>query len=344
MHVHLFFCQNRKALLTTSCTDALELASLLCEVEPGDEVILASYGFVSTANAFALRGASLVFADSQPDHPNVSLESLETLITPRTRVIALTHYAGVAVDMDPLLALAAPQGIRVVEDAAQGVEAFYRQRSLGTMGDLGTLSFHETKNIQCGEGGMLIVNDPAFVNRAEIVWEKGTNRASFFRGEVDKYSWVDLGSSYAPSEIMGAVLWAQLENLEAIQARRMDRWTQFMDRLNPLETDGLAILPRIPEYAKHNAHIFYLVTRDLGERSRLIEHLKGRGIHAVFHYQSLHKSPYFTSKHRGHDLPNANRFSDCLVRLPLWPDLMPGQVDHICDEVLRFYGFPSSGS
>ena len=326
-----------KGLLTTSCTDALELSGLLCRLQPGDEVILPSFGFVSTANAFAIQGATLVFADSRADHPNVDLDSIAALLTPRTKVIAVTHYAGVAVDMDALLALTIPRGIVVVEDAAQGIEAFYKGRPLGTLGTFGTLSFHETKNIHCGEGGLLIVNQPTHVPRAEILWEKGTNRASFFRGEVDKYSWVDLGSSYTPSDIMAAVLWAQLQDLDEIQNRRMVRWERYRVELAELATRGWARLPCIPDYAQHNGHIFYLVVENLQRRTDLISHLREHGVNAVFHYQSLHHSPYFADRYRGPELTQADRYSDCLVRLPLWSDLPPEDQDQVIKTVLAWF-------
>ncbi|WP_306598492.1 dTDP-4-amino-4,6-dideoxygalactose transaminase [Geothrix sp. 21YS21S-2] len=328
----------RKALLTTSCTDALELAALACGIDPGDEVILASYGFVSTANAFALRGARLIFADSGPDHPNMAVASIADRVTEATRAIVVTHYAGVAVDMDPLLALADVRGIRVIEDAAQGVEATYKGRPLGSLGHLGALSFHETKNIQCGEGGLLMINAAELAARAEIMWEKGTNRAAFFRGEVDKYTWVDLGSSFSPPEITAAVLWAQLVDLDAIQVRRMEVWNRYHAALAPLEAAGHALLPRIPAHCVHNGHIYYLVLDSLATRTRLIEHLKAHGVNAVFHYQSLHRSPYFAPRHHGGPLPNSDRYSDCLLRLPLWPDLGPADQDAIIGAVAGFFG------
>ena len=336
------FFQQRYAvprcLMTTSCTDALELAALLCDLRPGDEVILPSYTFVSTANAFALRGAKLVFADSLPDHPNLDPAQVEALVTDRTKAIAPVHYAGVAVDMDPILALARQRDIRVVEDAAQAVEATYKGRALGTLGDLGAFSFHETKNIHCGEGGLLAVNDPALALRSEVLREKGTNRSAFFRGEVDKYGWVDIGSSFLPSDILAAVLWAQLEDLEAICARRMALWTRYRHELAPLQAGGHALLPTLPSFAQHNAHAFYLILPDEATRARLIAHLKGQGIMAVFHYQSLHKSPYFRDKHDGRELPHSDRYSDCLLRLPLFHDLSEEEQGRVVAEILAFFG------
>ncbi len=326
-----------RALLTTSCTSSLELASLACSLNPGDEVILASYGFVSTATAFAIRGATLVFADSGPDHPNVTVKSIAGLVTPRTRAIVVTHYAGVAVDMDPLMELARPLGIRVVEDAAQGIEATYKGRPLGTLGDLGTLSFHETKNIQCGEGGLLLVNDPAITDRMEIMWEKGTNRAAFFRGEVDKYTWVDLGGSFQPNETTAALLWAQLEAIEDIQGNRIAIWNRYHEALGTLEDRGDVQVPRVPPDCRHNGHIYYVVFPDLATRTRATNYLNSRGIAASFHYQSLHRSPYFAPRHAGGPLPWADHYSDCLLRLPLWSNLpLPDQV-RVIDAMLTFF-------
>ena len=327
-----------RCLLTTSCTDALELAALLLSIEPGDEVILPSFTFVSTANAFALRGARLVFADSLPDHPNLDPAPLEALVTPRTRAIVPVHYAGVAVDMDPILALARRRGLAVVEDAAQAVEATYRGRPLGTLGDLAAFSFHETKNIHCGEGGAVAVNRPDLVARAEILREKGTNRAAFFRGQVDKYGWVDVGSSFLPSDILAAILWAQLEQLDEIARNRVALWDRYHEALAPLEAGGLLRRPTLPAYAGHNAHAYYLVLPDEPTRGRLIAHLKAKEVLAVFHYQSLHRSAYFEGKHDGRPLPNADRYTDGLVRLPLFHDLKAVEQDRVIDAVLGFFG------
>jgi len=336
------FFQDRyqipKALLTTSCTDALEMSALLCGLEPGDEVLVPSYTFVSTALAFALRGARVVFVDSRADHPGMDEASLEALVTARTRAILPVHYAGVACDMDPILALASRHGLRVVEDAAQAVESTYRGRPLGTLGHMGAFSFHETKNIQCGEGGLIAVNDAALGPRAEILREKGTNRSAFFRGEVAKYNWVDMGSSYLPSDILAAMLWAQIEDLDKIQARRMAQWKRYRAGLAPLEARGDASLPSIPAFAGHNAHMFYLVCGDLAARSGLIAHLKAAGIHAVFHYQALHRSPFYAQLHDGRELPMADRFTDCLVRLPLYVELETVDQDRVIEAVLGFYG------
>src|SRR5436190_15236469 len=337
---HEFFEQKynfRKTLLTTSCTDALEMAAILSDIQPGDEVIMPSYTFVSTANAFVLRGAKIVFADSTSDNPNIDCDSLEELITEKTKVIVPVHYAGIACDMDVIMALAAKHDLLVVEDAAQAVDSFYKTRPLGGIGHLAAFSFHETKNVISGEGGMLAINDERFTDRAEIIREKGTNRSQFFRGEVDKYNWVDIGSSYLPSEIISAFLFAQLENLDRIQTKRKALWERYYAGLENLSGDFGVGLPFIDEFATNNAHMFYLVCTSSDERAGLIEHLKGAGIHAVFHYLSLHKSPFYESKHDGRTLPNCDRFSDCLVRLPLYYELTIEDVGKITSSVNDFY-------
>lgn len=326
-----------KVLLTTSCTDALEMTALLLDVRPGDEVIMPSYTFVSTANAFALRGAKIVFADSSPDHPNIDVNSIAGLITDKTKVIVPIHYAGVACKMDELMALANNSDVKVVEDAAQAIDAYYKNEPLGTIGALGTLSFHETKNIISGEGGALFINDQGFADKAEIIWEKGTNRAAFFRGEVDKYGWVDVGSSFLPSDIISAFLYAQLEHLEEIQDRRMKMWNRYHKNLVEAGVDNYLSLPIIPDYAQHNGHIYYLVTNTPEERTVLLKHLKAKGVDAVFHYQSLHKSKYFKESYKGGELQNADRFSECLLRLPLFFELKDDQIDNVCDEIRAFY-------
>jgi dTDP-4-amino-4,6-dideoxygalactose transaminase len=327
----------KKALLTTSCTDAIEMAALLLDIGEGDEVIAPSYTFVSTVNPFVLRGAKIVFADSRGDEPNLDVSGVEKLITKRTKAIVPVHYAGVAVDMDPLLDLAKKHRLHVVEDAAQAIDSFYKKKPLGSLGSLAAFSFHETKNIISGEGGMLVVNDEAMIKRAEIIREKGTNRSAFFRGEIDKYGWVDIGSSFLPSEVIAAFLFAQLENLDQIQEKRRKIWEHYFERLKPLNEQGKVHLPVIPSYATNNAHMFYLVCKNLEERNGLIAHLKNAGIYAVFHYLSLHKSPYYASRHDGRDLPNCDRYSDCLVRLPFFYDLSDAEVEEICDEVHQFY-------
>jgi dTDP-4-amino-4,6-dideoxygalactose transaminase len=311
----------KKCLLTTSCTDALEMAAILCNIESGDEVIIPSYTFVSTANAFVLRGAKIVFADSRPDHPGIDEEKIEALITKKTKVIVAVHYAGIACDMDRIMGLSQKYNLLVVEDAAQAVDSYYKGRPLGGIGHFGCFSFHETKNIQCGEGGMLVINDERFIKRAEIIWEKGTNRAEFFRGEVNKYGWVDIGSSFLPSEITAAFLYAQAENLDDIQSRRKKIVELYENNIYKLLKGFRFTTPVIPGYAVNNWHMYYLVSQSGEERNNLISYLRERGIHAVFHYLSLHSSPYFTNKHDGRSLPNSDRYSECLVRLPLYYEL-----------------------
>jgi dTDP-4-amino-4,6-dideoxygalactose transaminase len=322
-----------KCLLTTSCTDALEMAALLLDIQPGDEVIMPSYTFVSTANAFVLRGAKIVFADSSADSPNMDAEEIEALITTRTKAIVPVHYAGIACDMDKIMALAEKWGIFVVEDAAQAIDSYYRGRPLGGIGHLAAFSFHETKNIIAGEGGMLVINDPRFEKRAEIIWEKGTNRTAFFRGEVDKYGWVDVGSSFLPSEVVAAFLWAQLEHLEQIQEKRCQLWRHYQQALAPLASAGKLSLPHLPAYATNNAHMFYVVCNSSAEQERLLAHLKERGILAVFHYLSLHKSPFYTEKHDGRTLAWSDHYSERLVRLPMYFELKTEEVDLIGEAI-----------
>ena len=322
----------KKCLLTTSCTDALEMAAILCDIQPGDEVIVPSYTFVSSALAFVRAGAKIIFADSMADNPNIDAETIESLITPRTKVIVPVHYAGVACDMDRIMEIANRHNLIVVEDAAQAIDSYYKGRPLGSIGHLSAFSFHETKNIIAGEGGMLCINDDRFIRRAEIIWEKGTNRAEFFRGEVNKYGWVDTGSSFLPSEVIAAFLWAQLENLDDIQSRRKHLWELYYTSLLPI-TNSLSpnlALPNLPEYATNNAHMFYLVCNSLEQRTALIKHLKDNGVLAVFHYLSLHSSPYYLDKHDGRALPECDRYADCLVRLPMYYDLQDEEVINIC--------------
>lgn len=326
-----------KALLTTSCTDALEMAAILCDLQPGDEVIAPSYTFVSTVNAFVLRGAKIVFADSEAATPNVDVSLLESLVTSRTRAIVPVHYAGMACEMDPLLDLARRHDLLVVEDAAQGIESFYKGRPLGSLGTFGAFSFHETKNIISGEGGMLTINDASYAARAEIIREKGTNRSAFFRGEVDRYSWVDVGSSFLPSEIVAAFLCAQLENLERIQGRRLEIWRRYAELLAPLGDEDRLRLPVVPEHATNNAHMFYVVCNDLEERTGLISHLKAEGIMSVFHYLSLHRSPFYEGRHDGRELPNADRFTDCLLRLPLFYEMTDDDVERVGRSIVAYY-------
>jgi len=329
-------CQNffeekygfKKALLTTSCTDALEMAAILANIEPGDEVIVPSFTFVSTAIAFVRQGAKIIFADSYENNPNIDANKIEALITDKTKAIVPVHYAGVACDMDKIMELADKFNLLVIEDAAQAIDSYYIgndnvKRSLGSIGHLAAFSFHETKNIISGEGGMLTINDDRFINRAEVIWEKGTNRSEFFRGEVNKYGWVDTGSSFLPSEIIAAFLWAQIENIDVIQDKRKTLWNCYFQNLFQSE---FIQLPLIPEYATNNAHMFYLTTKNIDVRNALILRLKENGFHAVFHYISLHSSPYYNEKHDGRSIINADMFTECLVRLPLFFELEENEV------------------
>lgn len=330
-----------KCLLTTSCTDALEMAAILLNILPGDEVIMPSYTFVSTANAFILRGAKVIFADSRLDHPGINEDMIESLITDRTRAIVPVHYAGVACDMDKIMRLAEKYGLFVVEDAAQAIDSYYIdkngiKKSLGTIGHLAAFSFHETKNIISGEGGMLAINDPQFEARAEIIWEKGTNRSAFFRGEVDKYGWVDMGSSFLPSELNAAFLYAQLEHLDNIQRKRLAIWNRYNDGLKNV-CDSLEIRrPRIPDYATNNAHMYYLVCKNGHQRKRFIKTLKDQGVLSVFHYLSLHKSRFYADKHDGRNLYSTDHYAECLVRLPFYYELTEGQQDYILNVINSF--------
>lgn len=357
-------CQNffekqygfKKALMTTSCTDALEMAAILCDIKPGDEVIAPSYTFVSTVLAFVRQGAKIVFCDSCKDNPDIDPDRIETLVTPRTRVIIPVHYAGVACDMDRIMDIARRYNLLVVEDAAQAIGSYYKGRPLGSIGHFGCFSFHETKNIIAGEGGLLTINDERFIRRSEIIWEKGTNRSEFFRGEVNKYGWIDTGSSFLPSELISAFLWAQIENIDTIQARRKAIWEQYYAGLRPIADKGLITLPDIPAYATNNAHMFYIVCRSLEERSAFIAHMKQNGIQAVFHYLSLHRSGFYLTHPDsrpdncqeiervgdeeqvvGLHLPNCDRFADCLVRLPLFYELTDEEVKRILDSCHSFF-------
>lgn len=325
----------QKALLTTSCTDALEMCAMLANIEPGDEVIVPSYTFVSSALAFVRQKAKIVFADSYSDNPNIDPEIIENLITDKTKAIVVVHYAGIACDMQKIMNIADKYNLIVIEDAAQAIDSYYTfdngtKKALGSIGHLGAFSFHETKNIVSGEGGMLTVNDERFINRAEIIWEKGTNRSQFFRGEINKYGWVDTGSSFLPSEIISAFLWAQLENLESIQKRRLEIWNRYYEGLKNNEN---FTLPVIPEFATNNAHMFYVVCKDLAFRTELIKQLKNNDILAVFHYLSLHKSEYYKGNHDNRNLVNSDRFEDCLLRLPLFYELTEEQQKKVIDTI-----------
>lgn len=331
----------KKTLLTTSCTDALEMAAILADIKEGDEVIVPSFTFVSTALAFVRQGADIVFADSYSDNPNIDADQIEALITEKTKAIVVVHYAGVACDMDKIMSIANKHGIIVIEDAAQAIDSYYiskdgTKKALGSIGHLSAFSFHETKNIISGEGGMLCINDDRFIQRAEIIWEKGTNRSQFFRGEVDKYSWVDTGSSFLPSEIISAFLWAQIENMRDIQDKRIKIWNRYYEGLSSFEPVSIKKpkLPLIPAYATNNAHMFYLVCDNVDDRTKFIQHLKDKGILSVFHYLSLHKSSYYEKySTRKSELPNPDMFSDCLVRLPLFYELTDEQVEYIINTI-----------
>ena len=331
------YSKNSYPLLTTSCTHSLEMSALLLDIKEGDEVIMPSYTFVSTANAFLLRGAKIIFCDSQKDNPNLDVTHLESLITNKTRVIVPVHYAGVSCNMDRLKKIAKKNNLLIVEDAAQGIGAYYKDIPLGTIGDFGCVSFHDTKNISCGEGGAIFINNLLYRESSDIIREKGTNRASFFRGEVDKYGWRAIGSSYLPSDILAAKLLAQFEELELITNMRIKVWNNYFSHFKKLEDAGKVKLPKIPKFAKHNGHIFYLICDSLKERSSLIKYLKVKNISAFFHYLSLHNSHYFKDLYTGDDLVNANYFSDCLIRLPIYPNLKNEIQKKIINSVFSFY-------
>jgi len=328
----------KKTLLTTSCTDALEMCALLINIIPGDEVIIPSYTFVSTALVFARQGAKVVFADSSPLNPNIEIGDIEARITDKTKAIVPVHYAGIAVDMDEIMRLANKYDLYVIEDAAQSIDSFYYKKPLGGIGHLGVMSFHETKNITSGEGGLLIVNDDKFIDRAEIIWEKGTNRSSFFRGEINKYGWVDIGSSFLPSELNAAFLYAQLLQIEIIQQKRISIWETYYKRLKKLENEGKIKLPYIPEFATNNAHMFYLLCNSEEERTRLIKYLKEKGIQTVFHYLGLNNSLFYQMHYK--DIPYlrySDYYTDCLLRLPMYTSLLPEEIEYIIQNIFAFY-------
>lgn len=326
-----------KALLTHSCTAALEIAAILADIQPGDEVIMPSYTFVSTANAFVLRGAVPVFVDIREDTLNINEQLIEQAITPRTKVIVPVHYAGVGCDMDSIMEIAHRHGLLVIEDAAQAVMATYKGRPLGSIGDLGCYSFHETKNIISGEGGALIINNPAFAERAEVIREKGTNRSQFFRGQVDKYTWVDIGSSYLPGELIAAFLWAQMEEARPITDKRLDIWHRYHQAFAGLESSGRLRRPVVPDHCDHNAHMYYLLMLDLEDRSGFISEMKKLSIGCTFHYIPLHSSPFFACGSQS-DQPGrlavTEIASDRLVRLPLWNTLNPELVSSPAIQIL----------
>jgi len=342
---HQFFQKEygfNKCLLTTSCTDALEMAAILINIQPGDEVIVPAFTFVSTANAFVLRGAKIVFVDSKNNEPGLDEEKIEALITPKTKAIIPVHYAGVACNMDKIMDIAYRHNLFVIEDAAQAIDSFYTdkngtQKRLGSIGHLAAFSFHETKNITSGEGGMLVINDKQFEKRAETIWEKGTNRAAYFKGEVNKYEWVDIGSSFLPSEIIAAYLFAQLENIENIQSKRKSSWDIYYKKLSALADKKRIQLPFIPEYASNNAHLFYIICNTTNEREKLIEFLKNNQIQSVFHYQTLANSFYYSNEKKNEVFENADKYSDCILRLPLFYELKAKEVNYICDKIIEFY-------
>lgn len=338
-----FFESNynfKKCLLTTSCTDALEMCAILANIENGDEVIIPSYTFVSTALAFIRQGAKVIFADSNSSNPNIDVTKIESLITSKTKAIVPVHYAGVACDMERIMSLAERYNLIVIEDAAQAIDSYYifndgTKKALGSIGHMAAFSFHETKNIISGEGGMITINDEKYVNRAEIIWEKGTNRAEFFRGEVNKYGWVDTGSSFLPSEIISAFLWAQIEELQTIQNRRKKIWTDYYDKLNGFKKDVFK-LPELPHFASNNAHMFYIVFESLEQRSECIRRLKENDILAVFHYLSLHKSEFYKSKYSGEELYWSDYYTDRLLRLPMYFELSENDISKIVNVLLSF--------
>ena len=332
----------KKCLLTTSCTDALEMASILCDIGPGDEIIAPSYTFVSTVNAFILRGAKIVFCDSRSDHPGMDEELIESLITDKTKVIVPVHYAGVACNMDIIMNLAHKHNLYVVEDAAQAIDSYFTgedgvKKPLGSIGHLATFSFHETKNIISGEGGMLVINDDRFLERSEIIWEKGTNRSAFFKGEVDKYGWVDIGSSFLPSDIIAAFLYAQLEKIDLIQKKRLSIWINYHIQLEQLQNEGYILLPQIPIYATNNAHMYYFICKTNKQRDDLLEWLKNKNIHGVFHYLSLNKSQYYLKDNNKYDLRNSDFFEKRLIRLPFYFELRVDDQIYITNTIKSFF-------
>lgn len=337
---HAFFEKRfgfAKVLMTTSCSDALEMTALLCRIGPGDEVIMPSFTFMSTANAFLVRGAKVVFADTLPDVPNIDPAEIEKLITPKTKAIVVVHYSGLACDMDRIMEIASRKGLFVVEDAAHAIDSYYRGKPLGSIGHFGTFSFHETKNIISGEGGLLMVNDAKYEQRAEIIWEKGTNRAAFYRGEIDKYGWVDIGSSYLPSDAVAAFLYTQIVRFDRIQAARKKVWWNYFELLKPLEEKGFLKCPVIPGFATVNGNIFYITLHSVEIRDELINYLKTQDISALFHYLPLHASPYFKDKHDGRLLPNTDRFSSTILRLPFYNALKKKQVRFIVSKINDFF-------
>lgn len=333
----------KKCMLTSSCTDALEMAALLLNIQPGDEIITCAYTYVSTANAFVLRGANIIFADSSADNPCIDTAEIEKLISPKTKVIVPVHYAGMACNMDEIMALATKYNLWVVEDAAQCIDAFYKgknllKRPLGGIGHLSAFSFHETKNITCGEGGMLVINDENLIARAEILLEKGTNRKMFLRNEVDHYEWTEIGSSFSASNITAAFLYAQLLELKKVQKHRISAWEKYYSMLEPLAQKGAFQLAHIPEYASNNAHIFYLVCDKEKTRNELIKHLREHKIDAAFHYFSLHKSSFYANRNLSiPNLPNSDKYTSCLIRLPLFYGITDAEIETVVSAIYSFF-------
>jgi len=326
-----------KVLLTSSCTDALEMSAILLDISDGDEVIMPSFTFVSTANAFILRGAKIVFADIRPDTLNIDENKIEALITSRTKAVVIVHYAGISCNMEKISAITQKYSITLVEDAALAIDSYYKGKALGSFGQLSTLSFHETKNIISGEGGALIINDPQYFERAEIIREKGTNRAKLFRGEINKYEWVDIGSSYLPSEIIAAFLYAQLENMDTILKKRITLWNQYFQKLKPLQDLSVVTLPVLSEGSAMNGQLFYLLCKDEKDRNALLDFLNQEKIKAVFHYLPLHLSPYFLNKHDGRSLPVTESISGRLMRLPLFYEMKDEELDYIISKIFDFF-------
>lgn len=323
-----------KCLLTTSGTDALEMCAMLCNLSPEDEVIVPSFTFVSTALAFLREGCHLVFADCGTENPNITIDQIEPLVTSHTKVICVVHYAGVACDMEPIMEFANKRGIIVVEDAAHSIDSYYKDHALGSIGHLAAFSFHETKNVSCGEGGMIVINDERFAHRSEIIWEKGTNRADFYKGLVNKYGWCDMGSSFLPSELNAAFLWAQLEELDSIQQKRLHIWHLY-DQILRGNIDDRFKLPSIPSYATNNAHMYYILCPSMTVRDNLIYSLKQDNIQAAFHYLPLHSSEFYSSKHDGRELPMCDYYSNCILRLPLYNDLSDSDAQYVGTSVLQ---------
>lgn len=329
------FFENRynfnKCLLTSSCTDALEMASILIDIKPGDEVIMPSYTFVSTANAFVLRGAKIVFCDSKKDYPGIDESLIESLITTKTKAIVVVHYAGIACEMEKIVGISNKYNLFLIEDAAQAIDNYFindnKKKALGSFGHLSTFSFHESKNIIAGEGGLLVINDKQFEHRAEIIWEKGTNRSSFYRGEVDKYGWVDLGSSFLPSEMTAAFLWAQLENIDRIQEKRINIWKLYYNELKDWAYNNDIEMPFTPTFSTNNAHMFYLICKNKEQRDLIISQMRSKKIDIVFHYQNLEKSKFFNEKHDGRILPESEKYTNCLIRLPLFYTLTDEEIN-----------------